>query len=917
MSFFGFDAKLPPERKGKALENDEERALNDKISRALAASAQEDVEVYTWGQERSDGLADRLEEANDDFNEDTFGAFSEDVGRDFDFGHGASADTAPPKADNNASAFAASLDDFWSTPALPVRSAGPTFAHQAPGPPQPPQPPQPPPVPQPKTLEEVEAELRAATRPAVPSAVPAPDVLQHPGAPMPQHTAPPYASPRAAAPPRPGMPARALTMEEMEAQLLASRGSPTAVDAAGSLAQPPGMPVPGRPPTGLRPGAMPPRPLPPGMIRVPPQPSAPPHVQATRTPPPNPQAEHLARMRALLEACAPEVRDTILTLPPPIQFESLEDVAKRFPAVIVAPPAHGAPRGDAAPEDVDAAVHSLRREAPARMQRWETAETKRRVKAEKVERIARYSGVMSGSDKDFITRIQISHMVSADPYTDDFYAHVYFALRGGARRVSLPESASVDAIQLRKSGDENSARPAVGRRRFTRHEQAMLRMQQQVERLVDNRKKREASKGTHTTLEGSLGRVSLGSTSKPRQMLQLISAQGAAEVGSGSEEPTQGAEEAAQGQEDAMRAALRGAQLGSTGSALEGAQEQRQALTRREELRILENLYACILTLEQLRRSADADSHTAQAALAERLWQELRVLEPLDVSDPHPFVALLSHVKGKRLLPRALRLLDAEKGLTTLTMLVASFGALDAVRNYAAWEQCLATESLRHVRSALTPQQAADVGRNIDAFMNSVLFNMIDLINATPLRIVSGMLALLLERNDIVSSAKSRPGVSVLTALLSRAETLRQASAAGAPDAPAAAEVEQWSSVFGVLLDRLAADAQLPLLFPSTRIKALLPFGVDVLPRVGVSARALDLDREDEPVWNLMALFAIHASLAQQQVLVQELRAKILSNVLAAMENAPSGPVPADDIRIRNVNLLLHALNLDAAQITL
>ena len=67
-----------------------------------------------------------------------------------------------------------------------------------------------------------------------------------------------------------------------------------------------------------------------------------------------------------------------------------------------------------------------------------------------------------------------------------------------------------------------------------------------------------------------------------------------------------------------------------------------------------------------------------------------------------------------------------------------------------------------------------------------------------------------------------------------------------------------------------------------------------------------------------MALLAIHANLAQQQVLVQELRDKILGNVLAANEAAGRNDTPpAEDVRIRNVNLLLHALNLDATQITL
>ena len=122
MSFFGFDTSLPPEDKREALESEEEKALNAKIQRALDASAQEDVEVYTWGRDGYDGLGDQLQETNDEVNEDTFGAFAEDVGTDFDFGapSGEKNEPAPSSAgfgrDKNASAFAASLDDFWSTP---------------------------------------------------------------------------------------------------------------------------------------------------------------------------------------------------------------------------------------------------------------------------------------------------------------------------------------------------------------------------------------------------------------------------------------------------------------------------------------------------------------------------------------------------------------------------------------------------------------------------------------------------------------------------------------------------------------------------------------------------------------------------------------------------------------------------------
>ena len=61
-----------------------------------------------------------------------------------------------------------------------------------------------------------------------------------------------------------------------------------------------------------------------------------------------------------------------------------------------------------------------------------------------------------------------------------------------------------------------------------------------------------------------------------------------------------------------------------------------------------------------------------------------------------------------------------------------------------------------------------------------------------------------------------------------------------------------------------------------------------------------------------MALLAIHADLSQQQVLVQELRDKILTNIMTAKEakmhagSTPSSLTPgAEDVRIRNVNLLV------------
>ena len=129
-------------------------------------------------------------------------------------------------------------------------------------------------------------------------------------------------------------------------------------------------------------------------------------------------------------------------------------------------------------------------------------------------------------------------------------------------------------------------------------------------------------------------------------MLQLInepSTEGAA--------PKPGDEPATQHQEDAMRSALKGAAFGDVTREPPSA-TSKAALSRRESLAILERLYHIVLQLEQMRREPAATDSAAQKQLADTLWEELRVLEPLGISDPHPFVSLLNHVKGKRLIPR-------------------------------------------------------------------------------------------------------------------------------------------------------------------------------------------------------------------------------------------------------------------------
>lgn len=98
---------------------------------------------------------------------------------------------------------------------------------------------------------------------------------------------------------------------------------------------------------------------------------------------------------------------------------------------------------------------------------------------------------MTQSDKDFITRIQVSQLVSQDPYADDFYAQVYGAI------VRSRMGLSADDERVLKFGASGGVALGAPTKGGNRRPNAMQRMQQQVERIVSNARKREEEKGLH------------------------------------------------------------------------------------------------------------------------------------------------------------------------------------------------------------------------------------------------------------------------------------------------------------------------------------------------------------------------------------------------------------------------------------
>ncbi|KAG9097677.1 hypothetical protein FRC07_010751, partial [Ceratobasidium sp. 392] len=334
-------------------------------------------------------------------------------------------------------------------------------------------------------------------------------------------------------------------------------------------------------------------------------------------------------------------------------------------------------------------------EAMRKIMETERMEEKRRIKAIKISQMSKYNDLMSQSDKDFITRIQVSQLITLDP-SEDYYAQVF-------------GSAGIPA--------------AAAHTRGRRRENALQKMAAQVERIVSNAKAREQEKGSQglSHLQGALGKVSGRSyKAAPRQLLQV--------------------EHDHISKEDAATA-KQAAQLGREALGInQGAGVvKRDPLTRRETLMLLETIYDRVLKIEQLKRAVPEDpaiQSTWNQALSnetDALWASLHILTPLETSNPHPFASLLAPAKGKRLIQRLTRHLNTNQVLTMYTLLIAVFSQLDVVRGA---EQ-------DHAQTEL--------------FMTSVLPPLVPILATAGLRFVRGLLGLLIESgSNLVQIAGTR-----------------------------------------------------------------------------------------------------------------------------------------------------------------
>jgi DNA topoisomerase 2-associated protein PAT1 len=230
--------------------------------------------------------------------------------------------------------------------------------------------------------------------------------------------------------------------------------------------------------------------------------------------------------------------------------------------------------------------------------------------------------------------------------------------------------------------------------------------------------------------------------------------------------------------EDSTAAGL-GAAATSLSSSLNQSSASRAALNKRQVLIALERVYDIVLQLEQSRRvqpslAAHAAGETqaseghgnppdfpqhARIALQENEAQYAALA--LDISSPHPFISLLSATKGKKLLPRALRHTDPQQTLTLLTLLVATFDTLDVVRDAHVLDMNPSDPLFNATAASYAPGRPSrlEAEASTETFLNATIPLVMGTIGRAPLRIVTGMMGLLIERNDLLKVAKTKVGL--------------------------------------------------------------------------------------------------------------------------------------------------------------
>ncbi|KAF6226614.1 hypothetical protein HO173_012444 [Letharia columbiana] len=474
-------------------------------------------------------------------------------------------------------------------------------------------------------------------------------------------------------------------------------------------------------------------------------------------------------------------------------------------------------------------------------------EAKRAKRNHKIFLLSKGNGLMTPQDKNFITRIQLQQLMTAtgnvneqDPDTslsEDFYYQVYNQIENRPRQNPQQPLSNFAQTYLFRTGGRQGG---MGKRQRG-GDSHVQRMEQQVQRAVEAAKAKPKNK--QLVIEGSLGKISFSNAKTPKPLLNIK-------------------------RHDSSNV--------TTQQSSKKAQAVLSTTDRKAILKNIEAVYSTLMRMEDHDRRLPAppteDSELAAVQqvmewqqafqeLNQKLWMDLKVTEPIlpDSAILHPFIAFLSYPKGKKAVPRIFNHIDENQRLTILTMIIVHLDILDVIRQAQPGAQ----------PSPMSREQ-------VDLFLQAVMPSLFSYVTEAPLNIVIGLLGLVTERVNLSAVARTRVGLEVLTMLLSRAAIVK------ATEATDDQTWDQWLGIYNRFFDLL--EPLLGEVFPAS-----------------VNAG------QDQYVWQFLAATGSGANPEQQQRLVLAVKDRVMETLQQSKTLPPEMALQ----RRGNVNLFMQAIGLD------
>jgi len=539
------------------------------------------------------------------------------------------------------------------------------------------------------------------------------------------------------------------------------------------------------------------------------------------------------------------------------------------------------------------------------------------VRHAKVEKILKHSGLMTPRDKDFITRYQLSQIVTEDPYNEDFYFQVYKIIqRGGV--VGESNKGLIARAYLEHSGHRLGGR-------YKRADIALQRMQSQVEKAVTVAKERplrkqekEQSRENSNTegsnsagvssagqsndnRDGVLGKISSSLNSKaPRRQLQiptsnktllnslLVNDEHATAAKPTNPDALMEVTESLGNVELSQTARVRRRSSYAFTSVDQSSVLSRSG-GRKFVLSLIETVYEEVLELEANLRSGKPIDN-------KKLWEALHINDEL--YEVCPFISMLSFDKGVKIMPRIFNFLEKDQKLKLLQTFFSELSHLNIII----------------ISSYKTnPEPTESQLKQIDIFQTVFLKIIVSFLSSSSNFIeIMGLLLHLIKNNNVSFISTSKIGLNLITVLISRAALIRQDT--NRSNMLSSPEISTWNEIYDKLFTAL--ESKLAAVFPP---KEYIQKVTSVHLKGHVAPGATPQHYDQAYIWQFLASLALSGKLNHQRIIIDEVRDQIFGTINEAEQLKETAKTPTesvDDLVYRreklyqDLNLFLNVMGL-------